>query len=190
MTRLSLVLLVVALSACVKHVPSRQVTPQTLLLLKATEERESDSIQERRVDLEFDVRDFERSPHVQTTGESAAIDVENAELRLYGDEAATRGFYVDNCIFLEVLKADGTPMAKAVIGYADGLLQGKTVIDALGRRSFSFEPGEINLAAILPERGVVKLRAAVLDYGGVAKNSDVYVKVTPRAARDEELQNQ
>lgn len=178
------------LTACVRQVPHAAAPAQTLRLLAATDERQSDSILERRVDLEFDVRDFERSPHLVTTGETPLFSIDDAEVRLFGNAEGTAGFSVDNCIFLEVLTPEGTVFSKSMIGFADGLLQGKNVIDSLGRRAFSFEPGEVSLATVLPERGQVKLRASVLDYGGVAKNSDVFVLVRPRATPRDDLQNQ
>ena len=178
------------LTACMKQIPLKEVKPQTLQLLAEKEERETDTIQERRDDLEFDVRDFDRIPHLVTTGETRPFDAENASARLFGDEAATRGFTVDNCVLLEVIASDNKVVGRAVVGFAGGLLQGKEVIDSLGRQSFTFEAGEINLTSILPERGVVKIRGTVLDYGGVGKVSSVYVKVAGRAGSTDDLQNQ
>jgi hypothetical protein len=69
-----------------------------------------------------------------------------------------------------------------VVGYFNGLAEGKENIDLFGRRSFRFEPGEVNLVGLLPEKGRFRVRATVLDIGGVGSVSDVFLVVEPQKA--------
>jgi hypothetical protein len=62
----------------------------------------------------------------------------------------------------------------------NGLAEGKDQIDLLGRRAFKFEPNEVNLATLLPEKGRFKIRATVLDIGGIGHVSDVFLIIAPR----------
>jgi hypothetical protein len=112
-------------------------------------------------------------------------------VRLFGDEAATKGIFVDNIVFLEVIGADGRVMRNAIIGFSDPVSQGKETIDNLGRQAFSFEAGELSLNPLLPEHGSVRLRATVLDYFGVGRVSDVFVRIEPKASSGgDDLRNQ
>ena len=174
--------LCVALAAagCVKRVtpaPARQV----VRLLAATPERETGRNPRVAANLEADT-DQERTPRIVAEGETPLLPAEGVEVRLYGDEAATQGFQVDNGILLEVLTDDGKRHARAAVGFFNGLAEGKENIDLLGRRTFRFEPGEVSLAGLLPDRGLFRVRAVVLDIGGVGSVSDVFLVVEPRAA--------
>jgi len=186
---LGLSLMMSLVAGCPKRV-SPATTGQTLRLLAETAERETAQLTELRSDLEIDTRDFDRTPRVVATGETPLFSAEGADVRLYGDEAATRGFWVDNVILLEVLGADGRVLRAAVIGYADPVSQGKETLDNLGRQAFAFEAGELNLAPLLPEHGRFRLRATVLDYFGVGKVSDVFVRVEPKTSAADELRGQ
>lgn len=178
------------LCACPKRV-SAPVTPQAIRLLSETPEKETTQLTETRADLEVDTRDFERTPRVVATGSTPLFQVEGVEARLFGDEAGTKGFAVDNVIFLEVLGVDGQVQRSVVIGFSDPVSQGKETIDNLSRQAFAFEPGEVNLGPILPERGSVRLRATVLDYSGVGKVSDVFVRLEAKASSGaDDLRNQ
>lgn len=190
MTRrwLLLALVVAGALGCPKRVASAAGGQRVIRLLSDTPERETTALTELRSDLEIDTRDFDRTPHVVATGETPLFSSDGADVRLYGDEACTKGFAVDNLIFLEVLGSDGKVLRSAVIGSSDPVSQGKETIDNLGRRAFSFEPGELNLASLLPERGSFRLRATVLDYFGVGKVSDVFLRVEARASSADELQ--
>lgn len=190
MTRRCLLLALVVAGAlgCPKRVGSAAGGQRVIRLLSDTPERETTALTELRSDLEIDTRDFDRTPHVVATGETPLFSSDGADVRLYGDEACTKGFAVDNLIFLEVLGSDGKVLRSAVIGSSDPVSQGKETIDNLGRRAFSFEPGELNLASLLPERGSFRLRATVLDYFGVGKVSDVFLRVEARASSADELQ--
>ena len=187
MARLNWLLVVLALGGCPKRVdPGPQVAPRAVRLLAETAERETTSLTELRPDLEFDTTSA-RAAYVVATGETPLLQAEGAQVRLYGDEAGTKGIEVDNCILIEVVSPDGAVLGRAVVGYTDGLIQGKEHIDSLGPRQFRFEAGEVSLEPILPERGPFKLRATVLDNGGVSRVSDVWVRLTPRASTRDEL---
>ncbi|MDP1915810.1 MAG: hypothetical protein Q8L14_06180 [Myxococcales bacterium] len=187
--RAGLLVVAMMLVGCPKRV-APAVTGKTIRLLSETAERETAQLTELRKDLEVDTRDFDRTPHVVATGETPLFSAEGADVRLYGDEAASKGFSVDNIILLEVLGADGKVLRAAVIGYSDPVSQGRETIDNLGRQAFSFEAGELNLAPVLPEHGSFRLRATVLDYFGVGKVSDVFVRVEPKASSSDDLRGQ
>jgi hypothetical protein len=169
-------------SACAHHVEAAApvVAPQAVRLLGATLEQETSALQTLRTDLEVDT-DFERTPHVVATGETGLLRADGARFTLAGDEAGTREVFVDNFILLEVLLPDGRVAAKVVLGYVDGVTQGKERIDSLGQRAFSLGPKEVSLETIVPEHGQFRLRATALDIGGVGRVSDVFVLVSPRA---------
>jgi hypothetical protein len=180
-TRALLVIAALALAACPKRIDGPS-TAKAIRLLAETAEKETTQLTELRPDLEVDTRDFDRTPHVVATGETPPFSPEGVEVKLYGDEAGTQGFQVDNFILLEVLAGDGRVLRTAIVGYADPVSQGKETLDNLGRRAFAFEPGELNLSPLLPERGPVRVRATVLDYYGVGRVTDVFLRLEPRAA--------
>ena len=179
---LLLLVLVALLSGCPKNVDAKPtVERRAVRLLALTAERETMKIPELAQQLEADT-DQERTPHIVAVGETPLLPAEGVDVWLAGDEAGTQGFEVDNCILLEVLGDDGKRFNRAAIGYLNGLSEGKEVIDLLGRRAFRFEANEVNLATLIPERGRFRIRATVLDIGGVGKVSDVFLIITPRAA--------
>lgn len=150
-------------------------------LLAATAERETTAIRELASQLEADT-DQERTPHVVATGESPLLPADGVTVTLAGDEAGTQGIMVDNAILLEVLSEDGQRLGRAAVGYLNGLSEGKDTIDLLGRRAFKFEANEVSLATLVPEHGRFKVRATVLDIGGVGHVSDVFLILSPRSA--------
>ncbi len=170
----------ICLSACPKNVESKPpVERRAVRLLALTGERETMTIPELATQLEADT-DQERTPHIVAVGETPLLPAEGADVFLAGDEQGTQGFGVDNAILLEVLSDDGKRVGRAAVGYLNGLTEGKEQIDLLGRRAFKFEPNEVNLVSILPERGRFRIRATVLDIGGVGSVSDVFLIITPR----------
>ena len=180
----SLILLVVCcglFSACPKNVEAKPaVERKAVRLLALTAERETLSISQLATQLEADT-DQERVPHIVAVGETPLLAAEGADAWLAGDEKGTEGFAVDNCILLEVLSEDGKRLGRAAVGYLNGLAEGKEQIDLLGRRAFKFEPNEVNLATLLPEKGRFRIRATVLDIGGVGHVSDVFLIIAPRS---------
>ncbi len=175
-----------SLSSCVRRVVGPTAS-RALRLLSETAPKETTELTQLRPDLEVDTRDFDRTPHVVASGETPLFSPEGFDVRLFGDEAGTQGIQVDNFIFLEVLSADGKLSRTAVIGFTDPVSLGSETIDNLGRLSFTFEAGELNLAPLLPEHGPVRVRATVLDYSGVGRVSDVFLRLDPRtpSAADE-----
>lgn len=176
-----LVCLALAATACVKRVDAQPVARQAVRLLAATSERETVKNQALAEHLEAD-SDQERTPRIVATGETPLLSAEGAEVKLYGDEAGTQGFQVDNGILLEVFADDGRRVGRAAVGFLNGLAEGKEQIDLMGRRSFRFDAGEVSLAPLVPERGRFRVRATVLDIGGVGWVSDVFLVIEPRAA--------
>lgn len=170
------------LSACPKNVEVKPVERKAVRLLTNTPERETMRITEQLAQLEADT-DQERTPHVVARGETPILSAEGADVVLAGDEAGTQGFHVDNCILLEVISDDGKPLARAAVGYLNGLAEGKENIDLLSRRAFNFEANEVNLQSIVPEHGKFRIKATVLDIGGVGAVSDVFLIITPRGAK-------
>lgn len=179
----------VVLSACVKNVESKPaIERRGVRLLALTAERETLKIPELAQQLEADT-DQERIPHIVAVGESPLLPAEGADVWLAGDEHGTTGFTVDNCILIEVLSDDGKRVGRAAIGYLNGLAEGKEQIDLLGRRAFKFEANEVNLASLIPETGRFRVRATVLDIGGVGHVSDVFLIIAPRtSAASDDLQ--
>ncbi len=167
--------------SCVKRVEPAVTGRQVVRLLAATPERETARNPQLAEHLEADT-DQERTPRIVAVGETPLLPAEGVEVKLYGDEAGTQGFHVDNGILLEVLSDDGQRHARAAVGLFNGLAEGKENIDLLGRRTFRFEAGEVNLATLLPEKGRFRVRATVLDIGGVGSVSDVYLVLEPRSA--------
>lgn len=176
------------LTACPKHIDAKPAERRAVRLLAAAPERETTTINELAITLEADT-DQERTPHVVATGETPLLTAESADVTLAGDEAGKEGFAVDNCILLEVLSDDGRRLGRAAVGYMNGLAEGKEQIDLLGRRAFKFDANEVNLASIVPEHGRFKLRATVLDTGGVGHVSDVFLLITPRTGNTDDLRD-
>jgi hypothetical protein len=169
-------------TACVKNVESKPaVERRAVRLLALTAERETLKIPELASQLEADT-DQERTPHIVAVGESPLLPAEGVDVWLAGDEQGTQGFSVDNCILIEVLSDDGKRVGRAAIGYLNGLSEGKEQIDLHGRRAFKFEANEVNLVTLLPEKGRFRVRATVLDIGGVGYVSDLFLIITPRSA--------
>jgi hypothetical protein len=155
-------------------------------LLKETEEKETEQLETKREDVEVDTRDFDRTPRVVATGETPVVRLSGARARLYGDAEGTRGFEVDNFILLEVLDEKGRVLNRGAVGFTDNVLIGTEVVDSLGQRSFSFEPGEVDLTSKLPENEPFRLRATVLDYSGVGRVTDVFLLLEPRETKQED----
>ncbi|HEY1089162.1 MAG TPA: hypothetical protein VGE37_15765 [Archangium sp.] len=168
------------LQACPKNVDAKGASERKgVRLLALTAERETRHINEIAQQYEADT-DQERVPHVVAVGESPLLQANGVTVTLAGDEAGTQGFSVDNFILLEVLSDDGKRLGRAAIGYVNGLSEGKETIDLLGPGKFNFEPNEVSLASILPEKGRFRVRATVMDTGGVGRVSDVWLIVSPK----------
>src|SRR5688572_10360987 len=177
MTPRKLVLAAVVASSlgCVKQVPAspaRPAAPRAVRLLTETAERETAQIEAKREDVEIDTRDFERTPRVVATGETPLLRLEGARARLYGDAAGKEGFSVDNLVLLEVLDEKGQVLNRGAVGFTDLVMIGKEQVDSVGRMSFTFDAGEVEVTHLLPESAPFKIRATVLDYSGVGRVSN------------------
>lgn len=167
--------------------------PRAIQLLAQVPERETTKLSEQRFDVEIDTHDWDRTPRVVASGETPELRLEDARARLFGDAAGKAGWTVDNVLLLEVLNARGEVIQRAVVGSSDPVMIGREHVDNIGPRSFTFEPGEVDITPTLPEREPFKLRATVLDYYGVGRVSDVYVVLDHGARRsgsDDDLRGQ
>ncbi|MBK7863885.1 MAG: hypothetical protein IPJ65_35815 [Archangiaceae bacterium] len=173
-----LVALEIVVSGCPKRVDESKARPQVVKLISDTPESETTTLGQVRSDVEIDTRDHDRTPHVVATGETPLLTADGLVARLFGDEACTQGFSVDNFLLIEVVADNGQISDRMSVGFTDTVSIGSETIDNLGRRAFNFEPGEINLTSKLPDRPF-KLRATALDYFGVGRVSDVYVALRP-----------
>jgi hypothetical protein len=193
--KLSLAVVAVSFLACMRQVPATPTysgPPRPVQLLAETPERETSTLQERREDVEIDTRDFERTPRVVATGESPLLKREGARARLYGDAAGKQGFSVDNLILLEVLDERGQVLNRGAVGFTDSVVSiGKNTVDSVGRMSFHFEPGEVDITNLLPESAPFKVRATVLDYAGVGRVSNVFLLLeSPALGTEDDLRGQ
>ena len=146
-------------------------------LLGAVLERETSRFPNKRTDVEVDTRDYDRTPRIVAVGESPKFRLEGAHVRIYGDEAGTQGIAVDNFILFEVLDETGKRIHSAVAGFTDPVALENERVDNVGKLSFTFEAGEIDLTPKLPDSDRFSVRATALDYNGVGKVSDVYIVV-------------
>lgn len=180
---------------CVHAIPAAPVSrvARPVQLLLKTPERETARIPELRTDVEIDTRDFDRTPHVVATAETPMVELQDAAARLFGDAQGTTGFTVDNVLLIEVEDASGKVLDRAAVGFSDPVLVAGETIDNVGRRSFSFDPGEVDLTDKLPADRPFKLRVTALDYSGVGRVSDVFLVLQPRSgksAHDDDLRAQ
>jgi hypothetical protein len=181
MPRLALlVVLEIALAGCPKRVDEAKAAPRVVKLIADTPERETTTLTEARNDIEIDTHDHDRTPHVVATGETPMLTADGLVARLYGDEACTQGWSVDNFLLIEIVADNGHIVDRVSVGFTDTVMMGSETIDNVGRQAFNFDPGEINLTPKLPDRPF-KLRATALDYFGVGRVSDVYVALRPEA---------
>jgi hypothetical protein len=178
-----LVLSVLLLASCVKAPPPTELPagqPTAVMLVEETAERETTQWASVREDIVIDTTQYDRTPHVVAFGETPVLQSEGAQVRLYGDKEGLKGWSVDNVLLLELFDASGNLRDRTAVGFTDGIDAGKEHIDLLGRQSFRFEAGEIDLTRFVPEHGAWKLRATVLDYYGVGHASDVWLRIEAR----------
>lgn len=176
--------------ACARQVPatlpSTPTAPRAVRLLLDTPAQETELLTKLRDDLEIDTTEGERTPRIVTTGQTPLLRLEGSRARLYGDARGTLGISVDNFLLLEVLDAKGRLVRSAVVGFTEGVHMGKEQVDSLGRRAFTFEPGEVDLTNLLPESEPFQVRATALDYWGVGRVSDVYLVLAPDSRSPED----
>jgi hypothetical protein len=149
--------------------------PRALQLLADSPERETSQRESVRLDVEVETQDFERNPRVVATGETPFFRLEGAHARLFGDKDGALPWAVDNFVLLELFGVDGKRVGAVAVGYTDPVLLDRERVDNVGRQSFTFEPGEVDLTPHLPERDAFKIRATALDVGGVGRVSDLFM---------------
>ncbi|MEN9798438.1 MAG: hypothetical protein RL653_2134 [Pseudomonadota bacterium] len=173
--------------ACAPRVaaPRTSSTVRTVLLLAEAPERDTEAREDRREDVQVETSGLDRVPRVVARGETSPLSLDGARARLYGDAEGTRGWSVDNFILFEVLDAAGAVTGRFACGYTDGVWVGRESVDLVGPRGFAFEPGQVDLSEHLPETGAFRLRATALDYQGVGRTAQVYLRLEPRPAREE-----
>ncbi|MCP3104876.1 hypothetical protein LZ198_39020 [Myxococcus sp. K15C18031901] len=155
--------------------PAHSSTPRAVRLLVDTPPQETLTFEKIREDVEVDTDEGERTPRVVTYAETPVLRLEGQRARLYGDAKATLGFSVDNFILLEVLDPKGQVKRRGVVGFTENVHMGQELVDNVGSRAFSFEPGEVDITELLPESDPFQLRATVLDSWGVGRVTDVYI---------------
>ncbi len=160
--------------------------PKAYQLVPAAEEKETEQRSEKREDLYVSTESGNPIPVVVTTSEVGPISLQGGRAKLYGDEGGTAGWSVDNFLLLEVLDNNNSVIDRMAIGFQGGTTMGAETIDALGGMKFSFEPGEIDITRKLPSDEPFKLRATVLDVGGVGKISDVFLVISADASGSSE----
>ncbi|MGI5862835.1 MAG: hypothetical protein ACOX6T_12360 [Myxococcales bacterium] len=189
--------LALALAACPKQQgatrPSYSGPPKAFKLLSTTEEAETRSRTEKREDLFVRSESGEPTPVVVAVGQVGPISRQGARVQLFGDEAGTRGWEVDNFVLLEIGDEKGEIRKRVAIGYQQGASLGSEILDTVGSMKFSFEPGEIDLSSLLPADEPFTIKATALDVGGVGRVSDLYLILSPGSSGtvdDDDLRNQ
>jgi hypothetical protein len=173
--------------------PTYSGPPKAFKLLAAAPEAETSTRAEKRQDLYVTTESGDPVPAVVAVGEVGPISRQSGRVRLYGDEAGTQGWSVDNFLLLEVLDAKGAIVQRAAVGFQQGTTCGSEHIDSLGGMKFSFEAGEVDLSGLLPSDDPFTVRATALDVGGVGKISDLYMILSSEsggASNDEDLRNE
>lgn len=189
--------LALALAACPKQQdaarPSYAGPPKAFKLLSAVEEAESASRLEKREDLFVQSETGAPTPVVVAAGQIGPLSRQGARAQLFGDEAGTRGWEVDNFVLLEIGDEKGEIQKRVAIGYQQGATLGSELIDTVGGMKFSFEPGEVELSSLLPADQPFTIKATALDAGGVGRVSDLYLILSPGSTGtvdDDDLRNQ
>lgn len=189
--RRALLLPLLLLAACPKPValPHGPAQPQSYKLLAETPEAETAARTEQRADVFVRGDQPEHVPSVVAKGEVGPISLQGGRAQLFGDEGATAGIAVDNFVLFEVLDPGGKVKHRFAVGYHNGVSVEEQEPDNVGPNSFTFEPG-LDVTGQLPADAPFTLRATALDYGGVGRVSDVYLRVSGQAERpptDDEL---
>lgn len=190
--RRALLLLTLALFGCPKHVPLPHgpAKPEVYHLLPEAPEAETSTRTEQRPDVYVRTDTMEHVPVVVAKGEAGPLSIKGGRAQLFGDEACTQGISVDNFILFEVVDGTGKVTHRFVVGYHSGLTVNDQEPDNVGANSFNFEPG-LDVTSQLPSEEPFTLRVTALDYGGVGRVTNVYLRVSPVAEHtptDDELQ--
>ena len=171
--------------ACPKVVPLPHgpEKPETYKLLSEAPEAETATRTEQRPDVYVRTEQFDHVPVVVAKGQAGPLSLHGGRAELCADEACARGIEVDNFILFEVADAsDGKVKHRFVAGYHEGLSVDDQEPDNVGASGFTLEP-HLDVTAQLPQDEPFVLRATALDYGGVGRVSDVYLRVSRQESR-------
>ncbi len=91
---------------------------------------------------------------------------------LAGDAAGTTGWSVDNFLLIEI--SGGGSNGAFIVGHTEPVRMNRRQLPRIGRQSFSFSAGEIDLTRHLPQ-GASRITVHALDYGGAGFVSDVFL---------------
>jgi len=191
--RYALLLLLPVLAGCPKRVamPNGPAHPQSYKVLADTPEAETSSRTEQRPDVYVRGDQFGHTPVVVAKGEAGPLSVQGGRAQLCGDATCTKGVSVDNFILFEVLDSTGAVKHRFAVGFHSGTTVNDQEVDNVGASAFNFDH-PLDVTAQLPSDAPFTLRATALDYGGVGRVSDVYLRVSPvteRTPSDDELYN-
>jgi hypothetical protein len=182
-TRLTFAALL-ALTGCPKQVslPKGPDKPVTYKLLTDTPEDETANRKEERPDVWVRTETQNHVPVVVAKGEAGPIKLFGGRAQICADEACEKGVVVDNFLLFEVVDAGGKVTHRFVMGFHEGVSINEQEPDNVGALGFNLVPGA-DVTTHLPPDEPFTLRVAALDYGGVGKVSDVYLRVTARGER-------
>ncbi|MBS2027274.1 MAG: hypothetical protein JST54_05150 [Deltaproteobacteria bacterium] len=185
--------LLLLLTACPHQVPLPKgpSQPVSYRLLAEAPELETSARTEQRPDVFVRTDQFDHTPVVVAKGEAGPLSLQGGRAQLCADEACTQGISVDNFILFEVVEPSGTIKHRFAVGYHSGLTVENQEPDNVGANSFNFDPG-LDVTAQLPAESEFSLRATALDYGGVGRVSNVFLRVSPvseRTPSDDELKS-
>jgi hypothetical protein len=177
---------------CAHAAPARGPAASSTRLISAEPEAETASRTEKRPDVFVRTDQFEdHVPKVVSKGEAGPLSLLGGRAQLFGDEAGSKGVEVDNFILFEVVDASGKVGSRFAVGYHPGVEVEGQEVDNVGRNSFTLDPG-LDITDKLPGDAPFTLRATALDYGGVGRVSDVFLKISPRESAtptDDELKS-
>lgn len=105
-------------------------------------------------------------------------------LSLAGDARGTESWEVDDVLFVAAMIGPRY-LEAAFAGTADRMFVGGHPVHRFGAQSRRFAPGELDVTSLLSLRGGAdRVVLSVLDYGGVASVSPIYLCVTGPAAEE------
>jgi hypothetical protein len=171
---------ILLLCGCPKVVPLPKgpSQPETYKLLTDTPEAETSTWTEPRPDVYVRTDQFDHTPMVVAKGQAGPLSLHGGRAQLCADPECLKGIEVDNFVLFEVADSSGTKVGhRFVVGFHSGVTVDNQEPDNVGAAGFTVEPG-LDVTGQLPPEEQFVLRATALDYGGVGRVSDVYLRVS------------